>query len=260
VYSSNVTGNASYYAEIDGIHSMTHNVSLVFGCSKLEDNSYDQFANGTIYWSKLWYADLGDDACKSIAYWPHEEMIFEACCESSNGSLKRYYLSDNSGYRSSMVFIASGVLSQPVIMDKADKNIGGWAEYALNEYLNTRLYNAFPEKWKQLMKQVKIRSSVGNLSNETSTSDCYIFIPSIYEIDSRVATEPYASEGTPISHFTSNESRICRNADGDAVQYWTRSPSTGWDSYVYSIAATGDNQQVTQLSKTNVYARIMISI
>lgn len=260
VYSSNVTGNASYYAEIDGIHSMTHNVSLVFGCSKLEDGAYDYHANGTVYWSKLWYADLGDDACKSIAYWPHEEMQFEACCESSNGALKRYYLSDNSGYRSSITFIASNVLSQPVIMDRADKNIGGWEVYQLNNYLNTRLYKAFPEKWKQLMKQVKVRSSIGNKSNETSTSDCYVFIPSIYEIDSRVATEPYASEGTPISHFTSNTSRICRNADGDAVQYWTRSPSTGWDSYVYSIAATGDNQQVTQLSKSNVYARIMISI
>ena len=260
VYSSNVTGKTSYYVELDGIHSMTHNVSLVFGCSKLEDGTYEQHATGTVYWSKLWYADLGDKACASLAYWPHEEMTFEACCESSGGALKKYYLSDNSGYRSSITFIASSVLSHPVIMDSASVNTGGWAKYALNEYLNNRLYNAFPEKWRQLMKQVKVRSSVGDKSNETSTSDCYIFIPSIYEIDASVATEPYASEGTPISHFTSSASRICYTPDGAAVQYWTRSPSTGWNSYVYRITETGSNQAVTQLSSTNIYARIMISI
>lgn len=260
IYSSNVAGSVANYVALDGIHSMVHNVSLVFGCSKLEDGTYEHHANGTIYWSKLWYADLGDAACKNLAYWPHEEMTFEACCEPASEALKRYYLSDNSGYRSSITFIASNTLSHPVMMDTADTNIGGWAEYDLNKYLNDRLYNAFPESWKQLIKQVKVRSSVGNKSNEISTSDCYIFIPSIYEVDANVATEPYISEGTPINHFTDNPSRICCTPDGEAVQYWTRSPSTSWDSYVYRITNTGGNQAVTQLSATDVYARIMISI
>ena len=259
VYSSNVTKNQSYYVEIDGIHSMVNNVSLVFGCSKLEDGSYEQYATGTVYWSKLWYADLGDGACSKLAYWPHEEITFEACCETS-GALKRYYLSDNSGSRSSMTFIASNVLSQPVIMDNASTNAGGWATYALNGYLNNRVYNAFPDIWKQLIKQVKVKSSIGNKSVEVSTSDCYIFIPSIGELDSSMTGEPYGSEGTVISHFTSNTSRICYTLDGTAVQYWTRSPSIGWDSYVYRITTTGAQQSVTQLSAADVYARIMISI
>ena len=72
--------------------------------------------------------------------------------------------------------------------------------------------------------------------------------------------EPYGSEGTIISHFSSNDSRICYNAEGTAVQYWTRSPSTGWSSYVYRITNTGAYQAVTQLSMSDVYARIMISI
>ena len=186
-------------------------------------------------------------------------MKFEVCCEVSGG-LKRYYLSDNSGYRSSITFIASNVLSYPVIMSSSDKNTGGWAKYTLNTYLNNRVYNAFPEQWRQLMKQVKVRSSVGNKSNETSTSDCYIFIPSIYEVDSTVATEPYVSEGTPISHFINPQTRICYTPQGEAVHYWTRSPSTTWDSYVYRITNTGANQAVTSLSDATVYARIMISI
>jgi hypothetical protein len=259
IYSSNVAGSSSYYVELDGVHSMIHNVSLVFGCSKLEDGTYEQHANGTVYWSKLWYADLGDSACAKLAYWPHEEIGFEVCCE-SNGTLKRYYLSDNSGSRSAITFIASNVLSQPMIMSSASANTGGWANYQLNGYLNNRVYNAFPDKWKQLMKQVKVRSSIGNKSNDISSSDCYIFIPSISELDPTMTSEPYASEGTIISHFSSNASRLCYTPDGITAQYWTRSPSLGWDSYVYRINDAGIAQPVSQLSLSNVYARIMISM
>lgn len=259
VYSSNTTGDSSYYQELSGIHSMNHNVSLVFGCNKLEDGSYEQYGKGTVYWSKLWYADLGDDVCAKIAYWPHEEIGFEACCE-QNGSLKRYYLSDNSGARSSITFIASKTLSHPMSMDTVYSNEGGWASFALNRYLNNRLYKALPDKWKQLVKQVKVKSSIGKQSLTVSSSDCYIFIPAISEVDSTVTEEPYGSEGTIISHFTSSASRICYNPNGTPVQYWTRSPSLGWDNYVFRIQATGEKQAVTQLSAPNVYVRIMISI
>lgn len=259
IYSSNTTGNNSYYKELSGIHSMAHNVSLVFGCSKLEDGSYEQYGKGTVYWSKIWYADLGADVCEKIAYWPHEEIEFEACCE-QNGNLKRYYLSDNSGARSSMTFISSKTLTHSVIMDSAYSNKGGWASYALNKYLNNRVYNALPDKWKQLIKQVKVTSSIGEKSLTVSNSDCYIFIPSIAELVPSMTQEPYASEGTIISHFSSNASRICYNPNGAAVQYWTRSPSIGWDTYVFRITDTGSYQQVTQMSAEDIYARIMISI
>lgn len=259
VYSSNTTGDSSYYQELSGIHSMTHNVSLVFGCNKLEDGSYEQYGKGTVYWSKVWYADLGAEVCEKIAYWPHEEIGFEACCEQS-GSLKRYYLSDNSGARSSVTLIASKTLSHPVMMDSASSNEGGWASSYLNRYLNNRLYNALPDKWKQLIKQVKIKSSIGKQSLTVSSSDCYIFIPCISELVPSMTQEPYASEGTIISHFSSNESRICYNPSGAAVKYWTRSPSLGWDSYNFRIESSGTYQAVTQLSSKDVYVRIMISM
>lgn len=259
IYASNTTGDTSYYAELSGIHPMVHNVSLVFGCNKLEDGSYENYGMGTVYWSKVWYADLGDAVCKKIAYWPHEDISFEACCE-SNGSLKRYYLSDGSGMRSSITFISSHTLARPIIMDSSSSNSGGWAEFALNGYLNSRVYNAFPDKWKQLMKQVIIKSSVGDKSTAVSSSDCYIFVPSISELVSNMTEEPYGSEGTIISHFSDNTSRICYTPDGTAVQYWTRSPSMGWSNYVYRITNTGSYQAVTQLSMADVYPRIMISI
>lgn len=259
VYSSNVAKDDSYYVELDGIHPMIHNVSLVFGCSKLEDGSYENYAVGTIYWSKLWYADLGNEACAQIACWPHEEMQFEACCE-SNGALKRYYLSDNSGSRSSMTFIASNVLSQPMKMNSTGSNVGGWANFSLNSYLNNRVLSAFPEKWKQLIKQVKVKSSIGDGSAEISNSDCYIFVPSISELNGNITGEPYTSEGTFISHFLNSPSRICYTLNGVGVPYWTRSPSYGYNNYIYKINSLGDAQIITQLTSTDTYARIMISM
>ena len=259
VYSSNTIGDSSYYVELSGIHSMVHNVSLVFGCSKLEDGSYENYGLGTVYWSKVWYADLGDAICKKIAYWPHESINFEACCE-SNGSMKRYYLSDNSGARSSITFISSQTLTHPAVMDTASTNAGGWASFALNNYLNSRVYDAFPDSWKQLMKQVKVKSSIGEKSLTVSSSDCYVFIPSISELVPSMTAEPYGSEGTAISHFTSNDARVCYNPEGVAVQYWTRSPSIDWNNYVFRISTTGAYQAVTQLSAADVYPRIMINI
>ena len=259
VYSSNTKGDSSYYVELSGIHSMVHNVSLVFGCSKLEDGSYENYGLGTVYWSKVWYADLGDAVCKKISYWPHESINFEACCE-SNGSMKRYYLSDNSGARSSIAFISSQTLTHPAVMDTASTNAGGWASFALNSYLNSRVYEAFPDIWKQLMKQVKVKSSIGEKSLTVSSSDCYVFIPSISELVPSMTAEPYGSEGTAISHFTSNDARVCYNSEGVAVQYWTRSPSIDWNNYVFRISTTGAYQAVTQLSAADVYPRIMINI
>lgn len=259
VYSSNTKGDSSYYVELSGIHSMVHNVSLVFGCSKLEDGSYENYGLGTVYWSKVWYADLGDAVCKKIAYWPHESINFEACCE-SNGSMKRYYLSDNSGARSSITFISSQTLTHPAVMDTASTNAGGWASFALNNYLNSRVYEAFPDSWKQLMKQVKVKSSIGEKSLTVSSSDCYVFIPSISELVPSMTAEPYGSEGTAISHFTSNDARVCYNPEGVAVQYWTRSPSIDWNNYVFRISTNGAYQAVTQLSAADVYPRIMINI
>jgi len=238
---------------------MIHNTSLVFGCAKLEDGSYEQHAKGTVYWSKVWYADLGEDMCYKLASWPHEKIDLETCCE-TNGSLKRYYLSDNSGMRSSITFISSTTLSRPMRMDTSSLNTGGWAEYDLNRYLNTRVRDALPDKWKQLLKQVKVRSSIGGKSTEVSSSVCYIFVPSILEMVPSMSQEPYSSEGTHISHFTTNQSRICTNTNGIPVEYWTRSPNIDYSNYAYRIGADGDSYPVTSLTSTDVYARIMISM
>ena len=110
------------------------------------------------------------------------------------------------------------------------------------------------------MKQVKVRSSVGNNLTDISNSDCYIFIPAIAELTSSVTSAPYVSEGTLISMFSTNASRVCYTFEGKAVQYWTRSPTIGQTTYVYRISNAGAPQPITQMSTPDVYVRMMISI
>jgi hypothetical protein len=263
VYSSDTAMTDSRYAELSGIHPMVHNVSLVFGCSKLEDGSYEQFGKGTIYWSKVWYADLGDAMCKQLVAWPHEEFGLDVCFEykedGAPNMLKRYYLSDNTGARSSITFVSSGVLLRSMSLGNSYATTGGWAESTLNTYLNNRIHKAFPVQWKQLIKQVRVTSSIGDKAEATSNSDCYIFIPSISELYSSFTNEPYITEGTPISHFTDNHSRICYDENGNAVSYWTRSPNVAYENYQYNISNTGAHYGYSYPTDTH-HVRIMISI
>ena len=261
IYASNVAGDKSYYAQMDGIHSMTHNEPLIFGCNKTEGGSYGQYAKGIVYWCKLWYADLGDIVCSQISHWPHEQIKFEACCK-EDGTMMNYYLSDGSRNLSSMTFIASNALSQTIKMNDVYDNAGGWADYSLNAYLNDRVLKAFPSKWRQLMKQVRVKSSIGHSSTDISNSECYIFVPSICELanSDSVNKEPYINEGELISHFTDDNSRICRTLEEEAVQYWTRSPTMGYNQYIYRISNSGIPEPITAVNSTGIYARIMISI
>lgn len=215
------------------MHSVIHDNTLVFGCARADDGAYENYAKGTIYWSKIWYADLGDEVCSNIAYWPHEAINFEMC------GFKRYYLSNNASKRSSMTFLASVPLSRKMALSSSTATTGGWANFTLNTYLNSRIYSAFPIKWKQLIKQVKIKSSIGDKSTEISSSDCYIAIPAAIQIDSRKTNEPYINEDSAIDYFTTDGSRILYDKDGNAVEYWTRSPDAGYINYMLRVRTNG---------------------
>ena len=113
------------------------------------------------------------------------------------------------------------------------------------------------------MKQLQVKASAAN-GLEVTESNCYIFVPSVYEMDENLAnTEPYPSEivnGTTISHFINATSRICYNSNGQAVEYWTRSASNGYTTYFYKIKADGSSNPIGQANGENVYARIMIGL
>ncbi|WP_147354412.1 DUF6273 domain-containing protein [Clostridium sp. AF22-10] len=233
VYRGDLPADTIAYSTLSSNKSAIANSTLVFGCSKADDGAYENYAKGTIYWAKVWNADLGDKACRNLAAWTHEEINLEMY------AFKRYYLSDNSGSRTFMSFMASHVLANQMQLNSTSSNTGGWAAMNLNAFLNERFYKAIPVQWRQLIKQVKIQSSNGQKSTETSTSNCYIAIPSAYEVDGSMNFEPYSYEGSPIPFITSDATRLRKTNDDIAVSYWLRSPNVMSNTYLYGVNADG---------------------
>jgi hypothetical protein len=263
IYASNVTGDTIQTTTLQGIHPMIHDVSLVFGCNKMDDGAYEHHAKGTVYWSKVWYADLGDDICSRLASWPHETMKFEACFE-TNGQPKRYYISEGKGSRSSITFIASTLMTRSMPMNSQSVSGGSWGTYKLKSYLDSRFYGAFNDQWKQLIKQVDVKAATNGTSTANTTitkSHCYIFVPSIAELVAFNAPWGGADyEGTQISHFSTQNSRICQTSDGVARYYWTRSPYLSYSShYMYYIYDSGSYGNVS-MNSSSPYVRPMFSI
>lgn len=233
VYNSNLSGSDVAYVNLNKARATSADAPIVFGCSRADDGNYENYAVGAVYWSKVWFADLGEAACKKLAAWTHEQIPFDVM------GFKRYYLSDNTSRRCSLSFLAANLLSRQMALSTMSTNEGGWADCNLNNTLNTRVIEAFPIVWQQIIKKVKVSSSVGNMSSEITSSDCYLTIPSVYELDPSMTQEPYCYEGSPISWMTTNSSRACSNAGGDNASYWTRSPNVSYSSYSFMVDENG---------------------
>ena len=234
VYAANTTAAEIGYIQLNRTRTTQTNATLVFGCAKADDGAYERYAKGTIYWGKLWYTDLGDAACRKLAAWTHEDFTFEAC------GFKQYYLSDNSNKRCSISFIQAGLLGQKMALNTGSTNTGGWADANIRTFLDGRILNALPIGWQQIIKQVKVGSTIGDKSSEVVTADSYFYLPSVAELFPSQNVEPYIYEGTAISFMTDNTSRICNDENGNPAAYWTRSPNAQYGSYFWSVTVTGE--------------------
>ena len=146
--------------------------------------------------------------------------------------------------------LASHLLGRTKRWNNANTNGGGWADSELNKSLNDRLYNAMPTQIRALLKQVIVYSSVGQMSEEIKSSDCYITIPALIEVDPTKTSEPYNSEGTSISYLSTNDSRKRAFDDGDYNAYWTRTPNVGYANYVWRVEHDGQTQGITQANNS----------
>ena len=236
VYNSNMTGKEVSSTTLNAIRIPEHSSTLVFGCSKADDGAYENFAKGTVHWAKVWYADLGEEQCMDIAAWIHEIIPMEVA------KFKGYYLSDVASKRANITFVASNLLGTEKPYNNKSTNAGGWAESSLNTWLNTRLLKAISPLWKALIKPVKVYSSIGNKSNDTSVSNCRFYVPSLYEIDPTATSEPYISEtNAPIAYFTDDDTRKKANSSTptEYKSYWTRSPNATVANWLYTVNEAG---------------------
>ena len=243
IYKSNLDGDNVLSNTLTKVQTTIAPCNLIFGASNPEEGYYENKAVGNIHWAKIWYKDLGDDICESLAMWTHESISLEAC------GFRKYYLSDNPSKRCSFSLLATHLLGRTKKWNTSATNDGGWAMSALKKSLNTRLYNAIPTQIKLLMKQVIVYSNDGitNASvtpnkyyTEVTSSNCYIYIPSILEVDPTQNIEPYNSEGSNISYMAQPVVRKRAFDGGDYNDYWLRSPSThNWSDYVWHVRADG---------------------
>ena len=240
IYSSNLNGDSITSQSLSS-KSFESNTTLVFGCEKQTSTIFANYASGKIHWAKIWYKDLGDDVCRDLALWTHESIRLQAC------GFNKYYLSDNPDGMCSFSMLASHLLSRKKKWNNTSGNTGGWANSALNRYLNNRLYNAMPPQIKALMKQVMISSSIGGGSSELSTSNCYITAPALIEVYPKGTWgEPYNSEGVAISYMSQPANIKRAFANGEYFDYWTRSPYVGSSNvYVYRIDKNGEPQSIS---------------
>ena len=242
IYKSNLDGNDVLSTELTRTKSTVGTGTLVFGSARADDGIYENHAIGNINWAKIWFADLGDDVCKDLAMWTHESITLEAC------GFRKYYLSDNTSKRCSFSLLASHLLGRTKRWNATNINTGGWANSELNNSLNTRLYNAMPTQIRGLLKKVIVYSSVGNMSTELSSSNCYITIPALIEVDPTQTSEPYNSEGTSISYLSTNTSRKRAFDNGDYNAYWLRTPNVGYANYIWRVDESGQTQGITNAS------------
>ena len=126
-----------------------------------------------------------------------------------------------------------GAMSAPYKHHTTNVNTGGWAQSDIRTYLNETVLKNLPIHWQALIKTVQVKSSIGGLSAEISTSQDKLFLLSAAEVTTaEAAAVPYKNEvdaeadNLTFAVFTDNNSRIRKtfNAEGSAVYWWLRSP------------------------------------
>ena len=176
IYTSNLnsTNIQTYTIERDSV-TQSDTATLIFGAAKLDSGRISNYGVGEINWCKIWYKDLGEDVCRELVGWTHEKIALEV------SGFYRYQLYDDTTKESMMSLLASHLLSvKRQYNTNSNNNAGGWKDCALNNFLNSRFYNAIPYQIKALIKKVSVKSTIGDNLSTVASSGCYINVPALY--------------------------------------------------------------------------------
>lgn len=227
------------------------NATLIFGAAKMDSGRLTSYCVGDINWCKVWYKDLGEEICGKLVGWTHEEITLGV------SGFYRYPLFDDGSKETTISLVGSHLLERTMVYNNTvngyNTNKGGWAESDLNKFLNTRFYESIPVQIKLLLKKMRVLSTIGQKSSEVSESGCYITIPSVYDVDSKMTDykiELYDGAST-IASMSSQQSRRrefrygFNNSNIDAYEsYWLRSPEfTETYSTNYYVWCVNENYQ-----------------
>ena len=203
VYSSQAYEDSIGFTELTKTIDTVCDATLVVGAAKSDAGSIGEYAIGTLHACRIWYGDLGETDCRKIANWPRETYIFEV------GGFGNYRLSNDTVKPTSVDFICASLLERMKQMNTANTNEGGFSATSLFNWLQSRLYDAFPENWRKVMKQCVVKHNKYDANGKYEIVDCdaNVWIPSASEMKS-MSTEPWIYEGDWVAFFTDDNTRI----------------------------------------------------
>lgn len=271
VYAGNLAGNSVSFITIrnDKATSPLLSSDLVFGANKEvtgSGNSYNNYATGTIYWAKVWMADLGDIICRKLASWIHETMPFQVA------KYKDYYKADGSRTKATFTFLAKALLPKPSTLSAT------WPKAAVNEYLNKRVVKAFPDCWFAMLSEIVVPSwagwvkTVNAYGNEvdtqstlTESTNAFLTIPCYAELVAN-PDEYNAKEcnNGAIGFMTTASNLVCSLVNGRPYGWLTRSSNASYAGYAYTVSFDESTSQSSIQGYysfgTSLYIRMMFSI
>jgi len=176
-------------------------MKLALGAVRFSDGGHDYYGKGWIHWCKVWFDDLGDTIARKLASFPHQKQRMEFA------GADRYRLAGQTSTKTNSSWIANNPLALLHRMNPTATNVGGWDESEMRTFLNTFVWNGLPYWLQSIIKTVKINASAGNQSSEIVTSEDRLYLPANRELGGWTS-QPYSDEGTAISFFTSDKSRV----------------------------------------------------
>ena len=176
-------------------------LTLCLGAVGFSDGGHDYHAKGWVHWCKIWYDDLGASVAAKLASFPHETQRMEFA------GADRYRLAGQTSTRANSSWIANNPLALLKRMNASNTNAGGWDGSEMRTFLNSIIWDAFPYWLQAIIKTVKINASAGSQSNEIITSEDNVYLAANRELGGWTSS-PYADEGSAISFFTNNASRV----------------------------------------------------
>ena len=204
---SNSYGLSEFEVELTRTQETNTTSTLVFGGASSSNGVIAYPGRGTIYWCKIWYANLGKNVIKQLANWSRETWRMKYA------GANRYYPTENTGFPVSATFIAESPLSnQFSFTTTSGANSAGWDETESFKFVNTRCFDALPYEWQQIVKQVNlpITKFATTYTPTTTNVPAKIYLPAVIDINASMAdsTFQYSHEGTTIPWFTENVDRL----------------------------------------------------
>ena len=244
VYGSNKNNNNIVYSALEQALIPSHDAPLCFGAQMAGDGYVDNYGKGTVFWAKIWNADLGDTLCRQLAAWPRQKFTMQAV-GSSEHAFRNFMRADNQRYVN-CAFLLKDLLEETHQIDPANSNAGGFKARPMRTWLNTRVFNALPIMWQQLILTVYVHTNTGYQATSIvdPPAEDKIWIPCCKEVGFNVNSSPYSLESdATFTVFTNDTSRIKKLNFGAGANtiYWLRSPNTYNYTHFWYVAAAGSS-------------------